>query len=318
METLSKKKTKKTKPKFIDLTEEYNNEDVITTVATEDQSSETKPLINVNEYSDNRELPKQREATVNIDNQPSAPPEEDYQPCGLADDRTRQEFMAKVFAVIFAQKSLFCVLIAIFTYIPHLRKIYRKWVFDPLFLSSLIGVPLIVFVALLAISPSIRRRFAKTAFIIITASLSLLMSYAITQRATANAFLYSMGFSDFCDLAVIVGSKARRDFTKWRYIAITPTIMAGSSFLAPTLLQTSLNNTIWPSIVMTGLSTYLVSNTRPVIKYNDLELEPEEYVFAATQLYMHPERAIKHQVKSWFCGSNNERQQRNRNAYTSI
>jgi len=120
--------------------------------------------------------------------------------------------------------------------------------------------------------------------------------------------------SDLCCLGVILGSK-KLDFTKWRYISLIPLTMIGSSALAPTILKTSLNNTIWPSIMMTGLMSYLGANTRPVIKYNDLGIEPNEYLFAATQLYLHPEQSIKHRLKTWICGRDRER---DRGSYTTI
>ncbi|CAG2177691.1 unnamed protein product [Oppiella nova] len=245
------KKSKKTKPKIIDLTEnEDNNRSA--------EDLENRPLISANEFNNDE---TSRETIVNMN--PSAPPEEEYRPTGLADDKTRRLFVQKVYAILCAQKTLFCILIALFTYIPHLRKIFRKWIFDPMFYTSIIGVPLCLFFGLL------------------TTSLSLLISYAITQ-STAKAFLYSMGFSNICDIGVILGSKSRLDFTKWRYISLIPLTMIVSSVFAPTLLHTSLNNTIWPSIIMTSASTYLAGNTVPVIRHNDLRLEPNEYVFAVS------------------------------------
>ena len=142
-----------------------------------------------------------------------------------------------------------------------------------------------------------------------------MISYVIASQKTANAFLYSMGFTNACDLGVILGSKARRDFTKWRYIGLTPAIMTASSILAPTILKTSLNYTIWPSIATTLGSTMISANTRPVIKYNDLDIKEDEYVFAAIQLYLNPEQALRHKIKQWFFGSNNDR---GRRGYTAI
>ncbi len=120
--------------------------------------------------------------------------------------------------------------------------------------------------------------------------------------------MYSIGSSDLCMASVIAASTSKRvDFTKWRYISTIPLFMIGSSVLAPTILNTSLNNTIWPSISMTALMTYLGANTRPVIKYNDLDIEPHEYLFAATQLYLNPEQSIKHRLGDWICGRRRER-----------
>ena len=119
-----------------------------------------------------------------------------------------------------------------------------------------------------------------------------------------------MGFNNVCDLGVITGSKLKRDFTKRRYILLNLMAMIGVSALAPTVLKTSINSTIWPSIMTTFGSTYLHYNTRPVIHYNDLELKPEEYVFAASQLYLNPERSIRHKLKGWFFPSPQDRDRR--------
>ena len=141
-----------------------------------------------------------------------------------------------------------------------------------------------------------------------------MISYAIPSPKTATAFLYSMGFTNACDLGVIVGSKMKRDFTKWKYIMFIPVVMIGSSILAPTLLKTSVNNTIWASIATTFGTSYLAANTRPVIKHNDLDIKEDEYVFAAIQLYLNPERSLRHTIKRWFFGSN----ERERSGYTVI
>ncbi|CAG2118027.1 unnamed protein product, partial [Medioppia subpectinata] len=194
---LSFKKSKKTKPKIIQLDDNEDNDN-------QSHHQENRPLISANEFHNSIE--PTREMTPN--GIPSAPPEEEYRPTGLADNNTRTLFMQK------------------------------------------------------------------------TASLSFLISYAITQ-STAKAFLYAMGSSDLCDLGVVLGSRGRLDFTKWRYISLIPLSMIGSSVLAPSILGLSVKHTIWPSIIMTSANTYLAANTVPVIRHNDLKLEPSEYVFAS-------------------------------------
>lgn len=311
MATLERKhnRSKKSRIRFENPEEvDLSNDNVI-----KEENEENTPLINANEFMSESNSVREDSTEITSNTMPSAPAHEEYEPNGLQNNKIRSKFMQKVYAILMCQLTIFCGLITLFVYIPHLKKIFRKWVFDPLFYTSFIGIPLCIAFILLIISPSIRRKFAFTTMILITTCLSLLISYAITQ-STAKAFLYSTGSSDLCCLGIIFGSSSKRiDFTKWKYISLTPIFMIGSSALAPTLLKTSLNNTIWPSIIMSGLMTYLGANTRPVIRYNDLNIEPNEYLFASTQLYLQPEQAIKHRLKNWICGP-----ERNRTSYATI
>ena len=134
--------------------------------------------------------------------------------------------------------------------------------------------------------------------------LGLLLSYAISKQS-ANAFLYSIGASDICCLGIIGGSAIKKvDFTSFKFISLVPIFMIVASCISPSILNLKFNDTFIPSITTTGLMTYLSLNSRSVIRSNDLQIEPHEYLFAASQLYLHPEQAIKRKVKS-LCSSTN-------------
>ena len=131
MATLFKSK-KRSKPKIIELNEPIvNTTDETIVEPTADSSSNASTRATTSESH-----------VIDVNDSPSAPPEDlipTYRPTGLSDPLIRADFMAKVYSVLFFQKLSFSALIALFTYIPHMRRVARKLIFDPLFLSSMIG-----------------------------------------------------------------------------------------------------------------------------------------------------------------------------------
>lgn len=51
----------------------------------------------------------------------------------------RKKLFRKIYLLISGQMTLFVVMTVLFVYIPHLRKIFRKNIFDRLLLTSFIG-----------------------------------------------------------------------------------------------------------------------------------------------------------------------------------
>ena len=142
MATLLKSK-KKTKPKIIPITDDSFISDTTDQVSdqTADQNSETTRLLPQMTRVESHVVHINDPPTAELTHCPSAPPEDlyKYSPTGLANPDIRAKFMAKVYGVLFAQKGAFTIMIALFTYVPHMRKVMRKTIFDPLFMNSFIG-----------------------------------------------------------------------------------------------------------------------------------------------------------------------------------
>lgn len=73
---------------------------------------------------------------------------------------SEKQVFRRLYLLLTAHVSLFAALTALFVYVPHVRNIMRRNVFDKLLLTSYISTPLLVVVVVYLLFPSLRRRFA--------------------------------------------------------------------------------------------------------------------------------------------------------------
>jgi len=105
---------------------------------------------------------------------------------------TDSRLLRKLYLWASGHLTVLATFTALLVYIPHLRKILRKDIFDRLLLTSIIGVPLLIAMVLFAYFPSMRRRFAFIALTIIVGIFYfnvLLMFNSTTEPDTGLAFI---------------------------------------------------------------------------------------------------------------------------------
>ncbi|KAI1280645.1 hypothetical protein HDE_13432 [Halotydeus destructor] len=285
MEAIRKKFTKKKSRPFL---EDVVDEDV------ETGSSSVRPMVSPVEATESsRELGKDlrrnksygsTEATAqNVE--PSAPPAEPFEDNSLVRDRS--QLTRRMFSLLSAQMTWFASLAMLFVYIPHLRKIFRVNVFDKLFLTSILGYPLCALgVAGFLFFPGLRRKFAWPTLVILTACLSMVVSYIMTV-GNANAFMMSVLASDACSLTAAITSFSGIDLVSRKgFLLFYPAFMVTANAAYPIAFSSmSYKDAIVPAMATTGLMTHIGYNARYLLRNRELNVKPSEYAFAVSQLY---------------------------------
>ena len=111
---------------------------------------------------------------------------------GVVVTPTDSRLLRKLYFWASGHLTILAAFTALLVYIPHLRKILRKDIFDRLLLTSIIGVPLLLAMVAFAYFPSMRKRFAFMALTIIVSIFDLnvlLMFNSTTEPDTGLALI---------------------------------------------------------------------------------------------------------------------------------
>uniref|UniRef100_T1KTM9 Uncharacterized protein n=2 Tax=Tetranychus urticae TaxID=32264 RepID=T1KTM9_TETUR len=227
---------------------------------------------------------------------PSAPPLP-HPPASSTDVRLRipedpsltskKQLIRHSYSLLAGQWSLFSGLTLLLVEIPHLRKIIRKNFFDKLFLTSSFGFPLAILMVVLFIFPALRRQFAWITLLILTVSMSLLLAYVVSIES-ATAMFYTTLSADVSCFGVIGSTFIPRFDISSSKLALLgmPLTMLSSSAAISSLTHLKVSKWLPASSAVTLLMCHLAYNTRSIFKDNRLNLSPNEYAFAASNLYL--------------------------------
>ena len=261
-----KKKKKRSKPKsdrIVSLDDPVENEDTAAEPIREDQS-----II------------------------PSAPllPHDEIVPSSTAErhDSSSRDVDANILRNLYFWVTGHLTVLATFTallvYIPHLRRILRKNIFDQVLLTSIIGGPLLLAMVVFAYFPSMRKRFAIMALAIISLTMAWLLSYVITVD-DAKAMMVSVGSSDVCSLTTIgLSFLPKINMTSRPALMYSPLFMITSNGIYHILAKSSFLSVL-PSMAFTLLMTHFAFNARDIVKNRSIDSSDPRF-YGLVQMYM--------------------------------
>jgi hypothetical protein len=223
----------------------------------------------------------------------------------------RGAFLRKAYAILATQFTFFFALSALLVYIPHLRRVFRKLIFDKLFLTSSVGFPLIFVLLFLSLFEQFRRRFAIVSMLLLTSCLSYLLSYVLTMD-DCRTIMYQVVGMDLSILSCIGISSQLPRFTmrNLKQASFLPIVLSAYNL---TLMKATSNygfDRAWKYwLGSSAVVSYLGYNTVSVLNSDTLLLQKNEYPFAATSFYLNFD--LFKSITGLFRGSS-------RNAYESI
>lgn len=216
-----------------------------------------------------------------------APPEyenEQFGGSGLDDKAVRRLFIRKVFAVLSLQLAVTCGFVAVFTFEPHVKLFVMQnswtyWVGYMVFL-----VPYLVIMC----CGDFRRKHPWN--LISLSILTLAMSYmvgVISSFYDTDIVMMAVGITVLVCFTVIVFSlQTKYDFTSCYGVLFVCLIVMMFFGILCIFLYSRILDLIYSTLGALIFTCFLAVDTQLLLGNKNLSLSPEEYVFAALNLYL--------------------------------
>uniref|UniRef100_A0A8C2D394 Glutamate receptor, ionotropic, N-methyl D-aspartate-associated protein 1b (glutamate binding) n=1 Tax=Cyprinus carpio TaxID=7962 RepID=A0A8C2D394_CYPCA len=216
-----------------------------------------------------------------------APPDyenEQFNGSGLDNKAVRRLFIRKVFAVLSLQLAITCGFVAVFTFEPHVKLFVRKniwtyWVGYMVFL-----VPYLVILC----CGEFRRKHPWN--LICLSILTLAMSYmvgVISSFYNTDVVMMAIGITVVVCFTVIVFSlQTKYDFTSCYGVLFVCLIVMMFFGILCIFLYNRILDLIYSSLGALIFTCFLAVDTQLLLGNKNLSLNPEEYIFAALNLYL--------------------------------
>ncbi|XP_048008138.1 glutamate receptor, ionotropic, N-methyl D-aspartate-associated protein 1b (glutamate binding) [Megalobrama amblycephala] len=203
---------------------------------------------------------------------------------GLDDKSVRRMFIRKVFAVLSVQLAVTCGFVALFTFEPHvklfvLKNTWTYWVGYMVFL-----VPYLVILC----CGEFRRKHPWN--LISLSILTLAMSYmvgVISSFYDTDIVMMAVGITVLVCVTVMVFSlQTKYDFTSCYGVLFVCFIVFLFFGILCIFLYSRILDLIYASLGALIFTCFLAVDTQMLLGNKNLSLSPEEYVYAALNLYM--------------------------------
>ncbi|XP_071373573.1 protein lifeguard 1-like [Centroberyx affinis] len=202
---------------------------------------------------------------------------------GLDDKSIRRAFVRKVFLVLTAQLMVTFSFVAISTFVEEVKKFVSTHIWT-YYVSYAI-----FFVTLIALSccGNFRRRHPWN--LIALAILTLSMSYMVGMIASfydTDAVIMAVGITAVvCFTVVIFSLQSKYDFTSCRGVLFVCLIVLVLFGILCIFIQDRILHIVYASLGALLFTCFLAVDTQLLLGNKELALSPEEYVFAALNLY---------------------------------
>ncbi|PWA33681.1 hypothetical protein CCH79_00007638, partial [Gambusia affinis] len=202
---------------------------------------------------------------------------------GLDNKSIRRAFIRKVYLVLTAQLMVTFGFVAVFTFVHQVRSFVIKYVWT-YFLSY--GVFLASVLAITCCG-NLRRRHPWN--LVALSVLTLSMSYMVGTIASfheTQAVIMAVGITAFvCFTVVIFSMQTKYDFTScYGVLFVCLLVLIFFSFLC-IILQNNILQIVYAGLGALLFTAFLAVDTQMLLGNKELALSPEEYVFAALNLY---------------------------------
>ncbi|XP_053101157.1 protein lifeguard 1-like isoform X2 [Hemicordylus capensis] len=200
------------------------------------------------------------------------------------DKKLRQAFIRKVFLVLSLQLSVTSAFVAIFTFVPEVKRFVHAhgW----LVTASLIV--LFVSIMVLACCRQFQRKYPWNLVVlsIVTLSLSYLLG-AITSMYNTEAVLMAVGITAVvCFSVVIFSMQTRYDFTLCHGVLFVGCVILIIFAILCIFIRNRILQLVYASLGALLFTCFLAVDTQMILGNKQLAINPEEFVFAALMLYL--------------------------------
>uniref|UniRef100_A0A3P9JQS0 Glutamate receptor, ionotropic, N-methyl D-aspartate-associated protein 1b (glutamate binding) n=1 Tax=Oryzias latipes TaxID=8090 RepID=A0A3P9JQS0_ORYLA len=203
---------------------------------------------------------------------------------GLDNKSIRRAFVRKVFLVLTAQLMVTFAFVAIFTFVKEVKAFVKVNIWT--YIVSYV----IFIVALLAISccGNLRRKHPWN--LVALSILTLSMSYMVGMIASfhdTDSVIMAVGITAVvCFTVVIFSLQTKYDFTScYGVLFVCLIVLIIFGFLC-IFIQNKILEIVYAGLGALLFTCFLAVDTQLLLGNKDLSLSPEEYVFAALNLYL--------------------------------
>ncbi|XP_066481596.1 protein lifeguard 1-like [Tiliqua scincoides] len=205
-------------------------------------------------------------------------------PTTIWDDKNvRQVFIRKVFLVLTLQLSVTLAFVAVFTFVKDVKDFVRRhaWIY----LAS-IGVFLVSLIVLSCCGEFRRKHpWNLIALSILTLSLSYMVGMIASFKDT-KAVMMAIGITAVvCITIVLFSLQTKYDFTScWGVLLVCAVVLFIFALLC-IFIRSRILEIVYATLGALLFSCFLAVDTQLLLGNKQLALSPEEYVFAALNLY---------------------------------
>lgn len=202
---------------------------------------------------------------------------------GLDNKTIRRAFIRKVFLVLTAQLMVTFAFVAVFTFVDEVKAfvLVNSWTY---FVSYLV---FFVSVCVISCCGSVRRRHPWN--LVALSILTLSMSYMVGMIASfhdTESVIMAVGITAFvCFTVVIFSLQTKYDFTSCYGVLFVCLIVLFVFGILCIIIQNRILEIVYAGLGALLFTCFLAVDTQLLLGNKELALSPEEYVFAALNLY---------------------------------
>ncbi|XP_035169947.1 protein lifeguard 1, partial [Oxyura jamaicensis] len=222
-------------------------------------------------------------STYHEDGPPSYYDNQDFPSAHWDDKSIRQAFIRKVFLVLTLQLSVTFAFVAVFTFVRGVKGFVQRNVWTYYISYAVFFVSLIV----LSCCGDFRRKhpWNLVALSILTVSLSYMVGM-IASFYNTDAVIMAVGITVVvCFTVVIFSLQTKYDFTSCRGVLIICLVVLILFSVLCIFIRNRIMDIIYASLGALLFTCFLAVDTQMILGNKQLALSPEEYVFAALNLY---------------------------------
>ncbi|XP_010001458.1 PREDICTED: protein lifeguard 1 [Chaetura pelagica] len=222
-------------------------------------------------------------STYHEDGPPSYYDNQDFPSAHWDDKSIRQAFIRKVFLVLTLQLSVTFAFVAVFTFAKSVRGFVQRNVWTYYVSYAVFFISLIV----LSCCGDFRRKhpWNLVALSILTVSLSYMVGM-IASFYDTEAVIMAVGITVVvCFTVVIFSLQTKYDFTSCRGVLIICLVVLILFSILCIFIRNRIVDIVYASLGALLFTCFLAVDTQLILGNKQLALSPEEYVFAALNLY---------------------------------
>uniref|UniRef100_A0A8C0SBY8 Glutamate ionotropic receptor NMDA type subunit associated protein 1 n=1 Tax=Canis lupus familiaris TaxID=9615 RepID=A0A8C0SBY8_CANLF len=214
---------------------------------------------------------------------PSYYDNQDFPAINWDDKSIRQAFIRKVFLVLTLQLSVTLSTVAVFTFVGEVKGFVRENVWTYYVSYAVFFISLIV----LSCCGDFRRKhpWNLVALSILTVSLSYMVGM-IASFYNTEAVIMAVGITTtVCFTVVIFSMQTRYDFTSCMGVLLVSMVVLVIFAILCIFIRNRILEIVYASLGALLFTCFLAVDTQLLLGNKQLSLSPEEYVFAALNLY---------------------------------
>lgn len=202
----------------------------------------------------------------------------------FTDKSIRQSFIRKVFAILCVQLAVVAGLIAAFVFQSNVKLWVRQnsWAY---FVSYIVF--LVTYLAI-ACCPSVRRKSPANFIMLGLMTLAIgYMTAMISSFHDTKIVFIGMGIcAAVCASIILFSMNTKYDFTSWVGVMFVIFMVVFFFGIFAIIFRSQIMYAVYGGLMALIFMVFLAIDTQMLVGGKRIEMDPEEYIFAATQLFL--------------------------------